>query len=265
MAVSLASIRSGASIKAARIMAYGVHGIGKTSLAAGAPNPIFLQTEDGLGLIDAPSFGLLRSFDEVMDAIGVLYTEDHDYKTVVVDSLDWMEPLVWVQVSKDNGWKDIETPGYGKGYVAALDAWRAFLDGLNALRDEKGMTVIMIAHSEIKRFDSPEHEPFDRYQPKLHSRASALIQEHADCVLFANWRVSTVKTDAGFNKKVTRGVGGGDRLLHTTERPAFLAKNRYAMPDSIPLEWDAIAAHIPFYSQSENQTKTQPATEMETV
>ena len=108
------------------------------------------------------------------------------------------------------------------------------LDGLNALRDDKGMTVIQIAHTDIKRFDSPEHDPYDRYVIKLHARAAALLQEHSDIVLFANYRISTVKADVGFNKKVARAVGSGERVLHTSERPAFLAKNRYGLPDTLP-------------------------------
>lgn len=249
MAVSLASVRRGADARPPRILIYGTHGVGKTSFAASAPDPVFLQTEDGLGVIDAPTFGLLRSYEQVMEAIGSLYSEDHEYKTLVLDSADWLEPLVWSQVCKVNGWANIEQPGYGKGYVAALDAWRMLLDGLNALRDDKNMTIIVIAHAEIKRFDSPETEPYDRYQVKLHSRTSALMQEHVDCVFFANYRISTVKSEVGFNKKIVRGVGGSDRLLYTVERPAFLAKNRYSLPENVPMEWTAVASSIPYFNQ----------------
>lgn len=248
MAISLSSLTRGGGPKPPRLMIYGTAGVGKTSLAADAPNSVFLQTEDGLGIRDTPTFGLLRSFGQVMEAVGALYTEDHGFRTAVLDSLDWLEPLVWEHTARANGWKDIEQPGYGKGYVAALGTWRAFLDGLNALRDERGMGVVLIAHSEIKRFDSPETEPYDRYQPKLHARASALLQEHVDAVLFANYRVSTVRADVGFNKKVARAVGSGDRLLHTAERPAFLAKNRFGLQEQLPLDWAALAAGIPFYA-----------------
>jgi hypothetical protein len=110
------------------------------------------------------------------------------------------------------------------------------------------MGVLLIAHAEIRRFDSPETEPYDRYQPKLHRSASALVQEHVDAVLFANYRVSTLKSDVGFNKKVVRGVSGGDRLLHTIERPAFLAKNRFGLEETLPLAWSDLAAGIPFYT-----------------
>ena len=208
---------------------------------------MFVLTEDGLGTLDVPHFPLARKFEDVMEALAALYSEPHDFKTVVIDSVDWLEPLIWVRTCQDNGWPSIEEPGYGKGYIAALGPWRDYLEGLNALRNERGMTVIQIAHTEIRRFDSPEHEPYDRYVIKLHARAAALLQEHSDVVLFANYRISTVKADVGFNKKVTRALGSGERVLYTAERPAFLAKNRFGLPDSLPLSWEAFAAAMPHF------------------
>lgn len=245
MAISLASLKRAATVAAPRILIHGVAGVGKTTFAAGAPAPVFILTEDGLGTLDVPHFPLARTYDDVLEALAALYTESHEYRTVVVDSVDWLEPLVWQRACKDHGWSSIEDAGYGKGYVAALDLWRQYVDGLDALRADKGMTIIQIAHTDIKRFDSPEHDPYDRYIIKLHARAAALLQEHSDIVLFANYRVSTVKSDVGFNKKVNRALGSGERLLHTAERPAFLAKNRYGLPDAIPLSWTAFAEAMP--------------------
>ena len=250
MTISLANIRSGSPSHPPLVMVYGTHGVGKTSWAASAPNPIFIQTEDGLGLIDAPTFGLLKTYDQVMEAIGALFTEDNNFNTLVLDSADHLEPIVWAQACTDNNWSSIEAPGYGRGYVAALDLWRVLIDGLRALRDERKMTVILIAHSKIERFESPETEPYDRYSPKMHKGASALLQEAMDVVLFANYRVSTVKTDAGFGKKTTRAIGGGDRVLYTEERPAYLAKQRYNLPSSVPMTWQDFAAGIPYFNQS---------------
>ena len=250
MAISLESLRRGGAPRPPRLLTYGVAGIGKSSFAAAAPGAIVVQTEDGLGSIDVPTFGLLRSFDEVMQAIGSLYSEEHDFQTVVLDSLDWLEPLIWQHTAQLHNQPNIEAFGYGKGYLAALDSWRAVLEGLNALRDERGMAVVLLSHPEIKRFHSPQTQPQDRYQPQRPPRASALVQEHVDAVLFANYRVTTLKSDAGFGKKVVRGVSGGDRLLHTVERPAFLAKNRFGLPETLPLSWPDFAAAVPFYANA---------------
>jgi hypothetical protein len=256
MAISLASLRRSGDPRPPSLLLYGVAGVGKTQFAASSPKPVVLQTEDGLGRIEVPTFGLLRSFDAVMEALAALYTEPHEFQTVVLDSLDWLEPLIWQHTAQTHNQPDIESFGYGKGYLAALDTWRSVLDGVTALRDERGMAVILIAHADIKRFDSPETEPYDRYQPKLHARASALVQEHVDAVLFANYRVSTLKSDVGFNKKVVRGVSGGDRLLHTAERPAFLAKNRFGLPETLPLAWPDFAAGIPFYATANAEARS---------
>lgn len=248
MATRMENLQRRSKSRPPRFMLYGVAGLGKTTLGTHAPAPVFLQTEDSE--VDVPTFGLLKTFGELTEAISALHSEDHAFRSVVLDSLDWLEPMVWAETARLNGWKDIEGPGFGKGFMAALDQWRLLLDGFDALRNDRDMTVIMIAHCEIKRFDSPETDSYDRYQPKLHARASALVQEHCDAVLFANYRVSTVKTDLGFNKKAVRGVSSGDRLLYTNERPAFLAKNRFNLPDSMPLEWSALEQAIPYYNQA---------------
>jgi hypothetical protein len=165
---------------------------------------------------------------------------------VVIDSVDWLiEPLIVSHVESNNEAKDL---AYGKGQMLVAEEFREILQGLDVLRHKRGMNVVLIAHAAVVRFEDPRTEPYDRYQPKLHARASALVQEHVDAVLFANYRITTLKSDAGFGKKVVRGVSGGDRLLHTVERPAFLAKNRFGLPETLPLSWPDFAAAVPFYA-----------------
>ena len=245
MTISLASLLNSTAIQPPRVLIHGVAGVGKTNFAAGADAPVFVMTEDGLGTLQVPHFPLARSYAEVVEALDALLAEEHDFRTVVIDSVDWLEPLIWAETCRRHGWPSIESPGYGKGYAEALNVWRECIDLLNALRNGKGMAVIQIAHTDIKRFDSPEHEPYDRYGIKLQSRAAALLQEHSDVVLFANYQISIAKADVGFNKKVTRALGKGERVMHTSERPAFLAKNRYGLPDTLPLDWKAFVAAMP--------------------
>ena len=225
-------------------MLYGTHGIGKSTFGSMSPKPIFVQTEDGLGEIDCERFPLADTFDQVIASLSELYSEKHPYRTVVVDSLDWLEKLIWAEVCKKHMVESIEEIGYAKGYIFALTQWREVLDGLTALRNERSMAVILIAHCQIEKFENPETDSYDRYAPRLHKHASAMVQEWCDEVLFATYKVYTKTTDEGFNRKKAKGVGTGERVLRTTERPAHMAKNRLGLPDELPLEWRAYAEHF---------------------
>lgn len=243
MAFNLDSIRKTSDTKPPRTLIYSTHGIGKTTFAANAPNPVFIQTEDGEGSLEFATFtpgSVFTSYDDIVEALNSLGAEDHDFKTVVIDSLDHLEPLVWQKTCDAHGWQDIEAPGFGKGYVAADVYWRQLLMLLNALRNVKGMNVILTAHAKIEKFESPEHDAFDRYDIKLHKRANGLVQELVDVILFAGKKIHVVKEDQGFNKSRSRGMSMGDeRVMYTTERPAFVAKNRYNLPAEMPLDWQA--------------------------
>ena len=241
MAFDLKSIRKNEAIVAPRVMVYGVEGIGKSTFAASAPKPVFILTEDGLGSLKADHFPIATSFNDVIEAIGTLYSEKHNFQTVVIDSLDWLEAIISKEIDRKYDSKDL---AYGKGSIIASDRWREILEGLNALRNDRGMAVILLAHTTIKRFDSPEVEPYDRYQPKLQERSNAVIREWADAVLFANYKTIVKKDDVGFNKTSNRGISNGERMLFCNERPAYMAKNRYGLPDSIGLSWNEFAEAI---------------------
>jgi len=240
----LQQVQSGRRQAPRRVMLYGTHGIGKSTFGAMAPRPIFIQTEDGLGEIDCDRFPLTQSFEQAVQALAELYTAEHDYRTVVVDSLDWLERLIHAEICRKRGVGNIEDIGYSKGYTYALTEWREVLDGLDALRNDRGMTVVLLAHARIERFENPETETYDRYVPRMHKLASALIQEWSDEVLFATYRVHTKLHDEGFGKKKAKGIGTGERIIRTTERPAHMAKNRLNLPDEIPLDWNEYAQFI---------------------
>ena len=244
MAISLTNVRRGVDLKPPRILLYGPHGIGKTTFGAGAPAPILIPLEDGAGALDMPRFPLLTSYSQVLEALNSLGSEEHPYQTVVVDSLDWLEPMVWAEACRRKNWKDIEEPGYGKGYIVVNDVWREFFTFLQALRDYKSMQVILLAHCEIKAFQDPNSDPYDRYQIKLHKGASGIAQEWADAILFANFKSYVQKSKGAFNKETTRGVGIGERVMFSEERPAHYAKNRYALPYEMPLGYSHFAAGL---------------------
>ncbi|HEY6022495.1 MAG TPA: ATP-binding protein, partial [Candidatus Paceibacterota bacterium] len=164
MAISIKDLRQVKATQPPRCMIYGPPGIGKTTLAAEWPKPIFLQVEDGTPSdLSLTSFGRLTSYNDVMEALAALYTEEHGGRTVVIDSLDKLEPLVWAKVCEDNQWQNIETPGYGRGYVSADAMWRELLEGMNALRRDKDMGIVYIAHSTIETVNDPLTASYSRY------------------------------------------------------------------------------------------------------
>ena len=244
MAISLNSIsKTRRAAQPPRILVHGGHGVGKSTLGANAFNPIFLPTEEGLSGIETNAFPLLKSWTEVQEAIHALEHEEHQFGTVVLDSADWLEPLIWAEVCRVAGKKSLEDWAYGKGFFETTPYWRAFLAGMDRLRD-RGMAIVLICHSEVKRFDAPDSESYDRYQPKLHKIANALITEWADVIGFAQFEVATKKTETGFGATKVRGIGTGRRVLQVVEKPAYVAKNRYGLPDTLPLDWSALVAAI---------------------
>ena len=241
--MSLADIRKKTKLKPPKLVLYGGAGIGKTSFASGMNAPIFALTEDGMGKIQCDHFPVSKDYDTFIANLKTLLDEDHEYKTLAVDSLDWLEPLIWEKVCQEHGKKSIEEFGYGRGYVEALKQWREYIDILNRLRDEKSMTIIQIAHNQIKRFESPEIEAYDRHELKLHRKAGDLILEHSDCCFFANYKLGTVKTQGKGGQTNTKAVQG-DRVIYTESRPAFLAKNRYSLEPELPFDWPTIREAI---------------------
>lgn len=239
----LKSITRTRRLEAPKILLAGEPKIGKSTFAASAPGAIGILTEDGLSGIDAQAFPLCKTLDDVYAAIGTLLTEDHAFNSVFVDSLDWLEPLVQAHVCKQNGWKDIEAPGYGKGYTACAAEWKTLLDGLETLRRDRGMAVILVCHVKQQRIESPTSEGYDAWVLKLHSKAGALVEEWADIVGFAAHRIAIKKTDAGFGNKESKAIKTGERMLYLEPHPAYPSGSRFGLGDC-PLSWADFANQL---------------------
>ena len=255
MAISLNTLKTGVSKAPPRILMYGAEKVGKTSLAAAAPNPVFLRTEDGEGKLDMASWDL-KSFDDFVEAIKVLSSEQHDFQTLVIDTIDWFEPMIFAKVIADRPQNEkgkavtnIDDYGYGKGYLYAMDYWSQVIDGLNYVRNEKQMMIILLAHTHIKSYSPPDSEAYDRFTLKMNEKASEKLMEFVDCIFFARKKVFVKEDASGKNK----AVGSSDaREIMTESLPSFRAGNRYNLPASIPLDsntWQVIAEAIPFFEK----------------
>ena len=217
-------------------------GWGKSTLCAQrTPDPVFIQTEDGLSDIDTHAFPLARTLQEAWAPLMELSgSEEHDFKTVVIDSGDWLESLIHKAICESVNVESISDIDFGKGYAAACDKFAQYLQSVDSCV-AKGMNAIFIVHASIQKFTPPDGESYDRYVPKLHMNsrgvgAGALLFEWADEVFYCTKEVFTKSVDEGFGNKRNVAVGGDKRLLYTTERPGCLAKNRLGLPGVIGLD-----------------------------
>lgn len=227
------------------IVTYGPDGTGKSTFGADAPSPIFLGPEDGTANLDVSRFENVNRYNDIRQNVKRLLEENHEFKTLVLDSLDHIEPMLWKEVCEESKVSVIDEAlgGYGKGYTRANQLWAELISDLKLLRDQKKMNVIAIAHSQIKTFQDPSQPlPYDRYMLKLNEKASALWRESCDAVLFATFEVATKANNK--NDKKAKAYGDGTRVVYTERRPSFDAKNRFNLPFELPLSWDEFYKHV---------------------
>jgi AAA domain len=220
------------------ILLYGSEGDGKTTLATKFPKPVALLFERGLPQgVELDAVEDVASFDNAMAALRELYGDVRGYQSLIIDTVDAFEPLVVAATCAEHNWKNIETPSFGKRWVAADLKWRQFLKALTAIRDKHDMTIVLTCHAAVERIDDPRAPSYTSYQPRLHRRARALVMDAADAVFFLGDDLRVVSEEGGFTER-TRGANDGRRYLFTERKPAFAAKNRFGMPSKVPVGID---------------------------
>ena len=243
------------------ICIHGTAGVGKTTFASKSPSPIFIQTEKGEGLLSFDTFnfgpeGIATRYDQVIEAIQSLVANEHDYRTLVIDSIDHLEQLIWLDICEKGKKNTIDQFGWQEGYNNAALEWRVFLKGLTDLRIKKNMNIVLIAHSQQRKIEDPEYGQLDRHDLKLHHKSASVVAEVVDCVFFAKHKINVRKEDKGFGATRNRGIDTGERVLVTTGGPHFLAKNRYNLPNELNLSWDSYMAAL---QEAHNPKKEEKA------
>jgi hypothetical protein len=222
---------------------YGLHGLegwGKTSFAAQFPKPLFIQTRGETGLetlIDAgrlpetPHLPEVTMWNDLRAALRMIANEKHDFKTLVIDTINGAERLCFEEVlRRDCEGSSEKFLAYGRGPEIAAGDWRVFLQDLDEVRQKQRMIIILLIHTKVTKFKNPEGSDFDRYQPELHAATWSLTHKWLDVVLFGNFLQTTAKDS---NDKRQKGVGGDTRIMYCTRTAAWDAKNRIGLPPEI--------------------------------
>ena len=245
--MALTNIITGIQAEPFRMLIHGVEGCGKSTFASNAPDPVFIQTEDGLAQIDVSKFPLAESFDTVIDNLDDLLNEDHSFQTVVIDSVDWLEKLAAQKALEEFREKKpnitLADFDFGKGYAKLIPLFEAIIDRLNRLRRERKMNIVCIAHSKLEKIIDPTGASYDQYAPRLDKRINGLLKEWSDIISFAHTKVSRTEEKDGFNKrtiaKSVKDKNGNSRILTLESSPAIVAKSRYLLPAEMPLDGEA--------------------------
>ncbi len=222
-----------------RAVIFGKDGVGKSTFCAGAPSAVFVAVESGLDNIDAHAVPTPSHWEDLIEYVQALATDER-CGTIVIDSLDWAEQLCWRYVcaqgdEKGRKQKNIESFGYGKGYVAALAEWRVLTAELQRARDN-GKNILLIAHAERKPVKNPSGEDYDAWSIKLNAKAAGLVREWVDVVGFAELDIATVEIDGR-----SKGISTGKRVLRTQPAAGYDAKTRFTLPERVPLDWASFA------------------------
>lgn len=234
----LQRIKKGAADTSARILLAGPEGIGKSTFASNAPFPLFIAPEDGLTGLDHVERFIPNSLNDLHELLDSLILDIGKFKTLTFDTTDWLERLISQSVCARDNKADIEEYGYGKGYVILENELVKILQKLDTIRAKHKVTIIMLAHVQIRTFNDPRGTSYDRFEMKGNKKFTGVLREWPDACLFAVYEVHKTKVD-GQEKTL-----GGERIIHTQWSPAWDAKNRYSLPEEIPLDWTAFESAI---------------------
>lgn len=234
------TVTSTRQTKALKVVVYGPEGIGKTTFANNFPQPIYIDTEGSTNFIDSQKLPDPTSWTMLLEELEYLKSTSGIARTVVIDTMDWAENLAKQHLMAKNNWDAIDASSYGTRYVALADEIGKLLNKLSELV-ELNYNVVLLAHSETKKHELPDElGAFDRYVLKLERRDASLVKEWADMILFANFK-TTVITDSKTNSKKATG---GQRVMYTTHKPTWDAKNRLGLPDELPFDYEQVRVSL---------------------
>lgn len=214
---------------APKVIVYGPPGVGKTTFAARAGNCLIVDLENGASNVARQRTPYLQSWAEAQQWLTAAAHEQHGYDAIAVDSLDWLLRRVQETVT---GPDKLATTlnnahgGYGNGGLVLENyVYGLVLPALDRI-SARGVAVIMLAHAVRRTVTDAAGVTVEKLSPDVPQKLLMPCVEWADAVLC-----------------LTKD-GSGQRVFVTQESPRVLAKNRYAMPETVAADWNTVAGYI---------------------
>jgi len=222
---------------------YGPPGVGKSTFASEAPEPIFVPCERGLDQITTAKFPTPKDLFEFGSYLKAIEEEPNDYKTLVIDTGDALELLINDAVCDEGKVKSLEDfgGGYGKGVVRAREYWARLLSRLTRMSEARN--VLLICHSHLRTVNDPMlAAAYDIHEMKIQPKSAELIRQSVDLILFARIAASLSKETPRARKG--RAVVSGDREMYTAPTTGLESKNRFELPNPMEFSWAALEEGI---------------------
>jgi GTPase SAR1 family protein len=250
------NISKGPMKTAKRVCLYGVEGIGKSTFASRFTRPIFIDTEGSTTHMDVTRFDAPKDLEAVIEDIQWVIANPKECGTLVIDTGDSLEKLVFQAVCAEKKIQNLEDLSYGKGFSFAKQKMQQILEMLDIVIS-RGVHVVIVCHSIIRKFELPDAMgSYDRYTLKLNDKNIApLIKEWVDMLLFVNYKTDIVTDE---KTKTKKGTGGQKRVMYANHSACWDAKNRFGLPDEMPFEYDQIASLFDTAEQYEEQPAEKP-------
>lgn len=231
------TIKRGVNKRPVKCVIYGVEGIGKSTLAAQAPAPLFIDLEHGTDQMNVDRVDGVERWEDLLQAVREAPGLNM-FRTVVIDTADAAERLCTEYTIRHggSGIRGIEDFGYGKGYTYLAENYNKFLLACDSCV-AGGLNVILIAHALQRKIELPDQVgAYDHWEMKLSKKAAPLVREWADMLLFMNYKTSIITTETKSKKAV-----GGQRFIYAAHSPSWDAKNRHGLPEQFEADWSTIA------------------------
>lgn len=204
---------------------YGAPGVGKTTLAASAEAPIFLDFEHGSDQLDVSRIHI-NTFDDYENAMRLIYKES--FKTIIIDSVTSFERRLIEKICNERNIKTLARAGFGQGFQDLKETWQKVLKPIEAML-QINKNVILIGHQKIRIVQDPVlNDSYDRVEIDVSKDALQTLVAASDVITLM--RQDFVVTD---NEGRSRAIGDGKRVLLTQDRPGYLAKSRYVSKEKI--------------------------------
>lgn len=255
MKLNLENLTPQKKISKPRIVLYGPNGIGKSTFASQAPDPLFIDIEKNLESISCLTHRDIEgNFDTLLEFFNFLKTlketSDLPFKTLILDSIYTFEDrIIRPHICYEEGVVCVEDIQWGRGSAKLSQWWSQVFKALEDLSHTKNLTIILIGHDCLdERIDVERNLSYPYQRPLIHKKSIQMLLNWSTCILYANYGFKLEDRSQDNSLGIPKERGG--RLLYATPDAGYIAKNNYGILKPLPLNFQAFYEKVSqFYNE----------------